>query len=227
MSDVETLEPNAEVVEDDDETDADFEAADDDDDDEPEDDPDTGDVDDAHSSQANAADFEIKLKKLSQSAQTFRRRVSDVLGDDAVALVPCELCMPEIPGFHFDPSIMQPLDDNQARLLEVLRTPGAPEYVAAPDVRRCDHCLGYGKGQTGSRVPGQETKVCGSCKGFGFVPPPGGEGAAVASFDVNGSSPDPGMQADEDPWGSPRILTDGQLNPNYGRMPQYKEATLP
>ena len=228
MSDTQTLAHSG--LEDDEqpEEDADLQPYDDDDDDE---DPDAASAELEQpveaSAQANAADFEGKLKKLASSAQTFRRRVSDVLGEDALVLVPCELCLPDIPGFHFDLSIMQPLDETQARLLEILKTPGAPEYVSAPDVRRCDHCHGYGKGVTGSLVPGQETKVCTSCRGFGFVPPPGVDNTSHAPADTNAAAPDQGLKEDTDPWGSPRILPDGQLNPNYGRMPQYKEATLP
>ena len=227
MSDTAVVDETVDATDDPDETDADFEPVDDQDDDEPVNDPDPGSYGQEPSAQANAGDFEAKLKKLSQSAQTFRRRVSDVLGDDAVALVPCELCMPEIPGFHFDLSIMQPMDDTQARLISILKTPGAPEYVAAPDVRRCEACKGYGKGQTGSLVPGQETKVCTACAGFGFVPPPGSTTGAPDTSVIHTGNPDPGVQEDSDPWGSPRILPDGQINPNYGKMPQYKEASLP
>jgi hypothetical protein len=37
----------------------------------------------------------------------------------------------------------------------------------------------------------------------------------------------PLVVADADAWGSPRLLDDGQENPNYGRMPQYKDKSLP
>ena len=44
-------------------------------------------------------------------------------------------------------------------------------------------------------------------------PPPPSEGP-VATGDV-------------DIWGSPRLLDDGQENPNYGKMVQYKNPELP
>ena len=69
-------------------------------------------------------------------------------------LVPCELCDPTIPGFHWPPELEQPRDDVHAHLLDVLRTPDSPEYNQAQHVRRCTLCDGWGVVLSGSRVAG-------------------------------------------------------------------------
>src|SRR2546423_12194395 len=50
-------------------------------------------------------ELEKVRKKLDQSATTWRNRVSDLLGEEAQMLVPCELCDPLIPGFHLPPGL--------------------------------------------------------------------------------------------------------------------------
>lgn len=177
------------------------------------------------------AQAEENRKKLERSATTWRNRVSDVLGEEAGYLVPCELCEPDIPGFHFPADLMQPYNELQAHLIDVLRAPEAPDYPAAADVGRCQVCDGWGSVTTGSRKAGQETKACANCLGFGYQPPPGstaaGSGTGVAALALVNGEPAPMVRDDVDAWGSPLMLADGQENPNYGKMPQYKNPALP
>jgi len=170
-------------------------------------------------------------KKLDQSATTWRNRVSDLLGEEAQMLVPCELCDPLIPGFHWPPEVEQPRDDLHAHLLDVLRTPSAPEYQQAQHVRRCQLCDGWGRVLSGSRVAGKGEVACQMCKGQGFVGDASLPSQATAP-PTNGEVefPDdtrPLVEGEADVWGSPRLLLDGQENPNYGKMPQYKDPSLP
>jgi hypothetical protein len=231
MTVTELDEPTAEMTGEDEDPGADL-GPDDDDDGEGEDD-DAPDAAQAavETPPSTQADIEGKLKKIATSAQTFRRRVDDLLGEDAQHLVACELCEPEIPGFHWPAELAQPRDETHARLLDVLRSPAAPDYVAASGMRTCEVCQGWGKVKTGSRVAGQEITACPTCRAFGYVPPPGSVQGEVFTADGDGGSvnapTDFGPQADADPWGSPRVMPDGQLNPNYGRMPQYKDDSLP
>lgn len=176
-------------------------------------------------------EMESLRKSLDTSANTWRRRVESLLGDDFAALVPCELCGEEIPGFHWPAELLQPETELEARLVEVLRGPATPNYPPAQNVRPCTACEGWGKVSTGSKVPGKGVVNCPACRGFGYTPPPGG--AAVTADGLTGADELPALDdpepppAEADPWGSPRILEDGQENPNYGRMPQYKDASLP
>lgn len=176
-------------------------------------------------------ELEAKRRKLATSALTWRNRVSAVLGEEALFLVPCELCEPDIPGFHFPAELMQPASELHARLLDVLKTPRAPDFNQAGDVSMCTACDGWGSVKTGSRKAGQETKACPSCRGFGYRPPPGvapsGAGDEGQVLPFAPTSDGPMVTEDKDAWGSPRLLEDGQENPNYGRMPQYKDPALP
>jgi len=169
--------------------------------------------------------------KLDQSANTWRRRVRELLGDEADMLVECELCDPLLPGFHFPAEVEQPRDDLHAHLLDVLRTPSAPEYQQAQHVRRCQLCDGWGRVLSGSRVASKGEVACQMCKGQGFVgdaalpgQPPAQTGNGEVEFPADTQ---PLVQDDADVWGSPRLLLDGQENPNYGKMPQYKDPSLP
>jgi hypothetical protein len=169
--------------------------------------------------------------KLDTSANTWRRRVHDLLGAEADMLVECELCDPLLPGFHFPADVLQPRDELHARLLDVLRAPAAPEYRPDPFTTECGTCGGWGKTLTKGHVAGKTERVCPTCKGLGFQSPDAPQ--AVAPSAGNGEvvydlpNEEPLVTDGNDVWGSPKLLPDGQENPNYGKMPQYKNPTLP
>ena len=176
-------------------------------------------------------ELEEVQKKLERSATTWRNRVSELLGEAAQMLVPCELCDPNIPGFHWPSDVEQPRDETHAHLLDVLRNPAAPEYQQARHVRRCADCDGWGVVLSGSRMAGMERVTCPTCKGNGFqgdaaptVVPAFQNGGGEVEFPADSQ---PLAGGDVDVWGSPRTLDDGQENPNYGKMPQYKNPSLP
>lgn len=176
------------------------------------------------------ADRELQ-KKLAQAATTYRNRVSTLLGEQAQVLVPCEICSDGILGAHFPPEWMEPENDVQERLLEVLRAPAAPEYEPDPNVGTCGTCKGKGKTKTGSSVAGKTSKTCPTCKGYGYSPPPtpGGNGyVEAADLTVEpGTETGPVAEGDKDNWNTPRLLPDGQENPNYGKQPAYWDMSLP
>ncbi len=170
--------------------------------------------------------------QLDRSATTWRNRVSQLLGEEAQFLVPCELCDPMIPGFHWPAEMVTPTSDVQARLLEVVQAPSAPDYREDPFTNECTTCGGWGKTKTRSHVAGKTERVCPSCKGLGFRATDGPQPAPATNGqveDVQYNLPDdqPLIVDDKDSWGSPKLLPDGQENPNWGRMPQYKNPTLP
>src|SRR5882672_9631361 len=108
-------------------------------------------------------EIERTIGKIKTSANTFRRRVTELLGDEAQNLVPCELCEPDIPGFHWPAALIQPRDELHAHLLDVLRTPDAPDYSQAQHVRRCQLCDGWGVVLSGSRVANKKQVKCQMC----------------------------------------------------------------
>jgi hypothetical protein len=177
-------------------------------------------------------ELEKVRKKLDASATTWRNRVSQLLGEEAQMLVVCELCDPLLPGFHFPAELEQPRDALHARLLDVLRAPLAPEYQEDPYTRLCSTCNGYGMTKTRSLVPGKTERVCPTCQGKGFqalneapVAQPTNEQVEEIQYELPNDQPL--VVDDKDAWGSPKILESGMENPNWGRMPQYKDPTLP
>jgi hypothetical protein len=177
------------------------------------------------------AAMEKFYKSLGTRTTTFNNWLAGELGEQAEDLSLCPLCSDGIMGHIYPPEWVTPTSDLQARLLDVLKTPSAPEYRDAPNVRQCGTCGGFGVVLSGSRVPGKERVVCQTCKGNGFQ---GDQAVAPMPQATNGSvdfelPPDtePLVSADADIWGSPRVLDDGQDNPNYGKMPQYKNPALP
>jgi len=170
-------------------------------------------------------------RQLDKERTRHSNRVSEIMGEWAQPLETCPLCEPNIPGFIFPPSQVQPRSELHGALLEVLKNPLAPEYETDPTKPACDTCKGLGKILTGSKVPEQIKLMCPTCKGKGWVDRSGRfvatatapelEAVPVAS---NGQSEPP---ADVDAFGSPRLLETGMENPNYGRMPQYKDPAFP
>jgi hypothetical protein len=176
-------------------------------------------------------EMEAAFKKIERSATTYRNRVSDVLGESAQDLTPCPLCSPGIMGMVFPAEWTQPANPLHGRLLDVLKTPAAPELKEDPFTRACDTCGGNGRTLTKGHVPGHETRGCETCKGVGYL-----------AFDANGAQVQNGpatngavvidedqplVSGDVDIWGSPRLLDSGFENPNYGKMPQYKLPQYP
>lgn len=174
---------------------------------------------------------EQQQKKLDAEAKRHTERVAALLGDDAVDAILCPFCDPQLQGFLWPESLDHPRDEIHARMIEVLREPAKVEYLPDPNVERCSTCDGYGKTDTKSRVPGKDTKICDRCKGAGYFPPPGFGANGVVNIGEAQELVPAGHHEqvieDADAWGSPRLMLDGQENPNYGKMPQYKNPDLP
>ena len=176
-------------------------------------------------------ELERMSKALDKEATRHANRLSEIMGDAAQILVPCELCDAQTAGFHLPVEHLHPESDLDARLLDVLKTPGEPPYRQAPNARECGTCGGYGKVLSGSKVAGRERVQCPTCGGNGYQ----GQGTPLSNGDAAQAIVELSPPVDEQPlaggdadiWGSPRILPDGQENPNFGKMPQYKNPTLP
>jgi len=177
------------------------------------------------------AEMERTMKKLEQSATTWRNRVSALLEEAAQDLVACELCLPMIPGFHWPAEVEQPRDATHARLLSVLQTPEGPALKDANNTRSCDHCDGFGRVLSGSKVAAYREIACSNCAGKGYLggPQAPANGDAAAEFPplTPTASEDAEPPTDVDAWGIPRLLEDGTENPNFGRTPQFWNPAYP
>jgi len=132
------------------------------------------------------ADVEKATKALTREATAHANRITKIMGEDALSLVPCELCWPLAPGFHFPPE-MAPLDDDQKAA--VLAAIGMGEDAAPPlrdaeGVRMCDRCDGYGQLRYPTRNEHVKTQMCPACAGQGYKEsaPDGANGSGVVTF---------------------------------------------
>jgi len=183
----------------------------------------------------------------------FEKAVRAIWGDYADNLMECPVCFTSHKGLIDLNDRGQYPEEVLSAVTEYMRGAAQIEYRQDPQTRTCSTCNGSGKTLTGSGVESHKLRTCPECKGYGYVPPPipgqtgyntasgvsgGGiglaqENGAGVTFDpVSGEVLTPGAEepeppADADIWGSPRLLPDGQENPNYGKMPQYKVPTLP
>jgi hypothetical protein len=158
-------------------------------------------------------------------------RVSEILGEDAQHLVPCELCEPGIPGFHWPVSVQQAYNPLHEALLDVLRNPVTADFEFDPDYEQCGRCKGKGQVKTHSEVANWKALQCKGCGGRGYVdrsaPSQNGPSEAIPVPMPVGAEGEQGPPPDVDAWGHPRLLDDGMDNPNYGRMPQYVDPRFP
>lgn len=160
-----------------------------------------------------------------KSAETWRRRVSDLFAEDAVNLEVCPLCPDNLPGFIIPDYIP---DELRERVIDYLRPVNLPEMKADPDTECCDVCGGHGRTLTGSPIPENRTKLCGKCGGNGFTTkeqreswammhPPAPAAPAPYVAPVAPVQDFSGMPA-TDQWGR------AAGTPNYGRDPAYMTA---
>ena len=178
------------------------------------------------------AEREKAYKRVDQSYQTYVRALGKNLEEDANDLLPCPLCSatphPAFLNMGDAGRVPQEIKDGVLHFLGFARE---VEYRQSSMHRTCDLCGGEGKVQTGSKVAEWKSLPCPSCKGYGFVPPPG---AAVNGSDEQAAAavapildPHSNPPVDTDPSGEPRILPDGMPNPNFGKWPQFKVAVPP
>jgi hypothetical protein len=107
------------------------------------------------------------LDKLGREGRRHRDRLAEILREDVLALVPCELCRPDLAGWV---DRTQPIPDEVKARVRVQIGDREPENWQ-PDQysRRCDTCAGLGEVLTGSQVHGQTTLPCYDCSGKGWT----------------------------------------------------------
>jgi len=174
--------------------------------------------------------YEERLKKSQSAFKSYTTRVGTILEEDGQYLLECPLCPPMHKGFVDARDAGRIPDELVAVVMEFVGLARKQQYEPDPETAECPACKGYGKVQTGSKVPGNEDRKCAKCHGYGYFPPPTpSSNGTVAADDFHapiGESAEPYAQGERDSWGEPRILPDGRENPNYGKMPQHK-VTIP
>ena len=162
--------------------------------------------------------MEKAAKQLEKESERHTAAVSRIMGEDSLALVPCELCEAGIPGFHW-PASMLPDDDPRRTFYEMFETGDEGQMTKPERYARCDYCRGFGKVLTGSREPLTATLSCPECKGAGYhdknaATPPQLHSVAVAA--PSGDTPAPAeVPLEKDFVGRPLG------HPNYGKLSAY------
>ena len=119
-----------------------------------------------------AAQTEKEIEKrndaLDREATRHANRVTEILGEDSLALIQCEACPPRIPGWHY-PAGDYPPEDPMRVLYELLS--GGTEAQMKHPARYviCDYCNGFGRVITGSKAESHRTLACPSCSELGYL----------------------------------------------------------
>jgi hypothetical protein len=168
------------------------------------------------------ADIANAMRLLGKEADRHAKRVGELMGEDANALVVCELCDPRIPGFRFP---LVPDEETRERVKLAIGMADLSRLKPDGYSRQCDACEGEGRVRTFSHVNGQDAVKCLRCKGRGWIPvgperEAGGPQAAAEVLPAGDNTPVEGLP-DLDQFGTPAG------HPDYGKLPQYREFPLP
>ena len=167
--------------------------------------------------------------KIDRSFSTYKSAVERNLDDELPDWLFCPLCAAgSVPGFVNRHDLGRVPDEVTANVKTFLGFARETDYPEATGIGTCRDCAGLGKVSTGSRVAEHMTITCPACKGYGYVPPPGA-GAIIGGGNgtiehANSEALADLEQPERDNWGEPRVLPDGTLNGNYGKMPQFKQV---
>lgn len=110
------------------------------------------------------------LDKLDREADRHTKRLTEILEEEALMLLPCELCNPRHAGWV---NLSQVTEETRQRVRIQI---GDREPVQRKEdryARRCESCDGEGEVETGSKVQGQTVLPCVECQGKGWVDPTG------------------------------------------------------
>ena len=166
---------------------------------------------------------------LSTRYETYKKSMIDKLGDEAPDWMVCPLCTSSMaPGFVNVRDFGNVPPEIQANVNTYFGHAREQDYEQDPDTRTCPTCLGKLVLKTGAIAGEHITHKCGTCNGYGYVPPPAG----TANGHTVSGSPEESVrvalgdfeQPERDNWGEPRILPDGSPNANYGKQPQFKQV---
>lgn len=116
---------------------------------------------------------EKQLEKRAESVfkenERHRKRISDLMEEDAVDLIPCPVCMDYFHGWIYDPA-KAPLGEEQTqRVLQFVGISDNEQIPVAPWAQMCPDCNGYGEVKTGSKVQHAQTTGCVRCNKQGWL----------------------------------------------------------
>lgn len=162
--------------------------------------------------QLNAA-----FEKLAREGKRHRDRLDEIMGEDALALVECPLCTPEMAGWRFP---VEPDDDTKDAVRAALGDLVAADLEKANYANACPDCKGHGQVISGSLVPEKRAIQCRRCLGYGYVQIDGPAGntdtSSVVVMHAPSDVPIENEPPDKDFMGRTRD------DPNFGVLAGYE-----
>jgi len=134
---------------------------------------------------ASEAEIERQGQALDRATKAYIHKLTTALGPDLGEWHACPMCVDGFPGIRM---AVMPQGEQLARIKVEIGEDPDPDLAGDPYSRRCDHCDGYGKVSTGSRISGQKSAQCYDCKGRGWIPV-GSERESGAITVSNGQQP--------------------------------------
>jgi hypothetical protein len=172
-------------------------------------------------------ELEKRFKRIETAHNTYSRKLSEIMGEDAQALEPCPRCAHGIPAFVFP---FAPVSEQVRRnvLVSIGETPPAARKQD-PYTETCATCDGEGVTLSGANTTRGKSITCVDCDGNGYTLVGDRRNkvaqamhvtasAADSTVTVNGGDTPVEQPPDLDPWGR------GPDHPDYGRLPMYAHA---
>jgi hypothetical protein len=174
-------------------------------------------------------DRERALKAIDKSFNTYKAAIDRNLPDEVNDRIGCVLCYSgSYPGFLNKHDLGRVPEEVQANVQMFLGFAREKTYRQHPALSTCQVCGGETKVETGAKAGDYIVIPCDNCNGYGYTPPPGksapANGHQVTDAEHVAANLADLETPDRDNWGEPRVLPDGTLNANYGKMPQYKQV---
>lgn len=171
------------------------------------------------------------IKDAGSDWQRFRQRTVDRWQGEGEHLRDCPMCFDSHKGLVDLRDAGQYPRELVNSIMAFLGLAREHDYKQSAKHNPCSFCDSYGKVATGSQVPEFATTTCPECKGYGYMPPPGGAGLEQGNgAGDHAAIPAPVTdieQGEIDNWGEPKILPDGRPNPNFGKQPSFKVLVEP
>jgi hypothetical protein len=113
------------------------------------------------------AEVEKLLDKLDREAKRHRDRLAEILQEDTLNLVPCELCRADLAGFI---DVTQPMPEEVRQRVRIQIGDREPRKLRQdPHTTRCETCDGETVVETGAKDGPNITLACVDCGGKGWI----------------------------------------------------------
>lgn len=169
-------------------------------------------------------ELEKRFKRIETAHNTYSRKLSEIMGEEAQALEPCPRCAHGIPAFIFPFAPVSP--EVKARVLISMGDAPPEASKQDPYTQTCATCDGQGSTLSGSHTTRDKAITCIDCDGKGYTLVGDRRNQVAQALLASRANAEPAAAGNGiadvaeqppelDPWGRP------PADPDYGRMPMY------